>query len=220
METRAIDIQGYFKVALQAVHIETNTTITFPAIHIVLEKASNDSFLATCIEFEQSYEDKTLKEASIGLIQYMYEYFFKVIQDEGRKFIYQQVKKSSNNELWDAVRVYVAKKYDTHLEFFEKSFQKDVNLKELSERIKANHLHETDLPSILPNIAKSRNAEDNEVIIKNQKELINSIKVAYHSLLEKYERLNKEHKELRKGLEIDRIWKQKDIEIFEPSVLN
>lgn len=121
MET---NIQDFLRVGLTAIHNPTSTKVRLPQIHFTVEKFQSDGkdmYFATCLEYSQGFEDVSPQKAVVGLIDFMYRYFFTVLKKEGKEFLFNQVESPENDKLWGAVRKFLVEKYSNELDFITKS---------------------------------------------------------------------------------------------------
>lgn len=205
-------IVNYLKVVLKAEHLDTKVEVHFPEIHIVVEEFSEGSYVATCLEYEQSYEDSTVNKSVIGLIEYMFRYFFTVLPKEGRGFLYAQARRDNYPEVWAKIREYIARKHDIDLEFVEKSFSlTGEELEPYKNSLMEERAKSGSMQDMAASLLESKNT------LRKQQETIDSLKEEYSALQRETERLREENKVLRSGLTEKRVWEQsRDIEISIP----
>ena len=171
----SLNIEAFFRIRLKAEHAETNNKVTFPPVHILIEKVKDRS-LATCLEFGQSYEANTPSKSALGLIDYMYKYFFITIEKKGRQFLYEQTRKCQYDSIWAEIREYTAKKYDADLEYVEATFQNKSTeeLKIIANKIDKNKNSIDDIKSVLPDTVGIKSETDKDKLIAQQKKRYNN----------------------------------------------
>lgn len=132
-----INIINVIRTSLPAKHRSTGTLIYFPQIHILIEKV-DDEYIATCLEYSQSFNADQPEESVSGLIQFMYKYFFTMIKDRGVDSLYQQVSSLENENLWSEIRKNNVRKNSDDLEFVSQ-VQKGNNDRALSNKLKMKY---------------------------------------------------------------------------------
>lgn len=202
-----MDIEAFFKIRLKAEHAETKTLVTFPEIHILIEPVSNN-YLATCLEYGQSYESSSVSESALGVIDYMYEYFLTVVRDNGREFLYEQAKTCQYDSIWAEIREYSAKKYDADLEYVEASFRRKSNLNELASKIVTRKKNIDDIAEVFPESMSTENTKDK--LIAQQNSIIELIKEEYEKLRKRVNNLEEEKNKLKHGLQKKDNWVPSD----------
>jgi len=172
-------IHDFIRLHLKAQHRGTGTTIYFPMIHILIEE-SPEGYLATCLEYSQSFEAGKPDSAVVGLINFMYRYFFSVLKSEGKDAIYAQARSPENNHLWDEIREYSARKHDQDLDFVAESFEAAGDLESIRSELQQRktpdeHMRVQDHINVV---------NEKDRIIQQQKELIEAIIERYMEQLQ------------------------------------
>lgn len=164
MEIEVVDI---LRVDLIARHVHTKAEIFLPQVHILLEKVG-DTFIATCPEYLQSCDAKSVEQAVDTLISIIFKYFFEMIKKHGKESIYTSVKETHAEPLWSKIREYKARKHDDFLTFIEESFKNNESLADLANK----------LPKENPSTPKrNRELEEKDAIIKNLSDALRKMKI-------------------------------------------
>ena len=121
MESKVINA---LRCNLGAKNEKSGVVVTFPPIHILIEKFSN-IYGATCIEHSQYHEDEKEEMAVNNLIFIMYQYFFTIIQKHGSEAIWEQLSRHENEHLWAKLRSFQAEAFRNDMEYIKASFDKD-----------------------------------------------------------------------------------------------
>lgn len=119
-------IEDYLRINLRALHKPTDVEVTFPQIHVLVEKIKDGDatsfYSASCLEYSQMYESTKAESAVAGLINYMFAYFFEALKKEGSAFLIGQAKDPSNDLKWAQIREFMASKRKHYMEFVHRSF--------------------------------------------------------------------------------------------------
>ncbi|GEM_PF-6823402 len=213
-----IDIVDFLRLELKAKHNRTGQIVKFPVIHILVEKISDGTYNATCLEYSQAYDDEKSENAVVGVIKFMYRYFFSVLKKEGREGLYLHTKCDNNDYLWAEVREYMARKYDKNLEFVEKSFVDEESLNRIrNDLVKENEINESSLAIPMSDHNKILNAKEKEIQEKNT--FIERILHLFRELQNKKDALNEENQKLKFGLMNPPDWEEEisNLDIWQDS---
>ena len=195
-----INIHDFIRLVLKAKNETTGIVVSFPMIHILIEKSGN-RYVSTCLEYSQAFDSETAVDSVTGLIQSMYEYFFSVLFEQGREALYTQARNPENNYLWDEIREYSARKNDSDLKYIELSLSGEADKlgNELTEKVKSSG----ESSSLL---------EEQQAVIITQQDFINEI-------LDQLSIVSEENRKLKYGLEGSDEWKEEIGEITRSSLL-
>lgn len=192
-------IERFLRIDLPAKHLPTNAIVWFPMIHVLVERVKH-GFIATCLEYSQSFESTTMNEAVTGLTQIMYRFFFSVLKKEGQEYLYQHARNTENDHLWAAVREFSARQHALELNFIEQSF-KNTSKADLEQLAAA-------LKSTPPLEGRFITHATHDSMLKKKDQDIEALKAALQDLAAKSAELAEENRKLRFGLEGHDEWKE------------
>jgi len=173
-----------FRIKLQAIHKAESVPVSFPRMHFLIEEL-DEGFLATCVEYTQTYQAAKIDDAIAGLIDNMYDYFFTTIRVLGRNALHEKAADSASNQIWDEIRKNISLKNDLDLEYIQKVFNKE-DFSDLKEQILDQEKHQSNSG----NRGHISLTEHNE-ILKEREEKIKRLQAEIIILLKKYELMDR-----------------------------
>lgn len=203
----ATKIEDMLRFELQARFKRTGTKVSFPVIHVLIESLPDNSYIATCLEYSQSYDGDSMQDAVSGLIDFMFRYFDRVLAKGGAEALYDQVRRPDSDALWARVREFYARKRDAEMNFVHRTYDEALSDEQIEELAKA-------LPTERAVGAQAENEADpstgllhrQQIVIESQQELIELQETLIESILKTLHATQKERARLMHGLEGAEEW--------------
>ncbi|MCW7467506.1 hypothetical protein ND864_17435 [Leptospira levettii] len=202
-------IEDYLRINLRALHLATGTEVAFPQIHALVEKINegngNFVFSANCLEYSQIYESSSAESAVVGLINYMFAYFFETLKKEEPDFLINQAKDPNNDPKWGEIRAFMARKRIADMKFVRRSMT-GADKDEL-------HILAKSIPPIHKSKEGVMGIDAHEKIVKQKDDFINAILRQLRDANERLKNSEAENRSLKNGLEAAQEWMEEEPEI-------